>query len=102
MLTIDQAFQDFITHLSSEWTKAAEGKPWISQHERVACYSEGQKYWRVVRGNSAWCFVCRETGDILKADGWKKPAKGARGSVLKPEGWPSGEACAITGWLYRY
>ena len=32
-------------------------------------------------GRSVFCFVQRATGSVLKADGWKKPAKGIRGSI---------------------
>lgn len=46
----------------------------------------GTRYVRVVRvdsgcARSAYCFVDRTTGDILKPHGWKGPAKGARGSI---------------------
>lgn len=48
----------------------------------------GPKYIRIVlteRGtNSVYCFIDRSNGDILKSDGWKKPAKGARGSIYNP------------------
>lgn len=30
---------------------------------------------------SCWCFVDLETGDVLKSDGWKRPAKHARGNI---------------------
>ena len=47
----------------------------------------GQKYVRIVsktpglEGGSAWCFIDKATGDILKSDSWKRPAKGARGNI---------------------
>lgn len=44
----------------------------------------GQKFARIVRDDSqrcVYCFVDLSNGDILKADGWKKPAKGKRGSI---------------------
>ncbi len=53
----------------------------------------GRKYVKVVTqqrnsdgsaqqyGRSVYCFIERETGDILKAAGWKAPAKGKRGSI---------------------
>jgi hypothetical protein len=44
-----------------------------------------KKYIRIVQDNgtqrSVYCFVDKATGDILKADGWKRPAKHARGSI---------------------
>lgn len=56
----------------------------------------GKKYVRVVRsdkhlstgkvtGRCVYCFVNQENGDILKAAGWKAPAKHARGSVHNAE-----------------
>lgn len=51
------------------------------------------KYLRVVRrdrdpsgqviehSGSVHSFINRETGDVLKADGWKTPAKGVRGNI---------------------
>lgn len=51
----------------------------------------GLKYVRVVKkdkkndgsygAGSAWCFVEVATGDVLKCDGWKRPAKHARGNI---------------------
>ena len=53
----------------------------------------GPKYVRIVRqeqhresavvtGRSVYCFINRETGDVLKAAGWKGPAKGVRGNLI--------------------
>lgn len=36
---------------------------------------------------SAWCFVDKETGDILKAASWAAPAKHARGNIGDPGSW---------------
>lgn len=50
----------------------------------------GQKYLRIVSDNgtqrSVYCFVDKASGDILKADGWKRPAKHARGSIYDNAG----------------
>lgn len=59
-------------------------------------FSRGQKYTRIVKNDryyndkgemevcennpSVHCFIDNE-GNILKADGWKRPAKGIRGHV---------------------
>jgi hypothetical protein len=49
---------------------------------------EGLKYvrvWSVSHGSrSAYCFVDKTTGEVFKPDGWKKPAKHARGTVFAP------------------
>lgn len=60
----------------------------------------GVKFVRVVAtdgpSRSALAFVERATGDIFKPDGWKKPAKGARGNIYRqPEG------ISTMGQLYR-
>jgi hypothetical protein len=45
----------------------------------------GKKYTRIVvrtwGSGSAFCFIDNATGDILKSDGWKRPAKGVRGNI---------------------
>jgi hypothetical protein len=38
--------------------------------------------WRVVRDRSAFCFIDKATGDVLKAASWSAPAKHARGNVF--------------------
>jgi len=47
----------------------------------------GRKYAKIVtvgsdgESRSVFCFVNKENGDVLKAAGWKAPAKGARGNI---------------------
>lgn len=41
----------------------------------------GKKYLRINGGRSVYCFIEIATGNVLKAEGWKKPAKGIRGSI---------------------
>lgn len=36
-------------------------------------------------GGSAHCFIDAATGNILKADGWKKPAPQIRGNIFKDD-----------------
>lgn len=46
---------------------------------------KGKKFARIVEDNgcqrSAFCFVDLATGDILKTDGWKRPAPKPRGHI---------------------
>ena len=42
----------------------------------------GNRYVRVVRGTGVHCFVDKTNGDVLKAAGWKAPAKHARGNIF--------------------
>lgn len=37
-------------------------------------------------GRSAYCFVDKETGNILKAASWGAPAKGIRGNIYQDHG----------------
>jgi hypothetical protein len=45
----------------------------------------GKKFLRIVKtdgsSRSAYAFIDVATGDVLKPDGWKRPAKGARGNI---------------------
>lgn len=41
----------------------------------------GRKYARLFHDTSIYCFVDMTTGDILKAETWKKPAKHPRGNI---------------------
>ena len=51
--------------------------------------TQGPRYIRIVADHasqrSAWGFICRETGAVLKADGWARPARGARGNIFNPD-----------------
>ena len=46
----------------------------------------GKRYIRIVKSDaaqrSAWGFIDTTNGDVLKAAGWKTPAKHARGNVF--------------------
>jgi hypothetical protein len=47
---------------------------------------EGKRYVRVMskskNSNSAWAFVDKTNGDVLKPASWKAPAKHARGNIF--------------------
>jgi hypothetical protein len=51
----------------------------------------GSKYVRIVLrdvvSRSAWAFVDRTNGNVLKAASWKAPAKHARANVFDPTSW---------------
>lgn len=62
----------------------------------VITLEAGPKYVRVVRqekqlgsgditSRSVYCFIQKDNGDILKAAGWKAPAKTARGNIFNTE-----------------
>lgn len=65
--------EDYAHFAKSGWgtTLVAErGKRFI----RIVAEGNGQR--------SAWAFVDTTNGDVLKAAGWKAPAKGARGNIF--------------------
>lgn len=56
-------------------------------HYELSIDPKGKKYVRIVISNSGgengsvFCFIEKSSGNILKAAGWKTPAKGARGNI---------------------
>jgi len=64
----------------------------------------GRKYIRLATkssgSGSVYCFVNASTGAILKAAGWKTPAKGERGNVFDTATY-KGKGLHSSGWLYR-
>lgn len=48
----------------------------------VITYTEGKRYVKLARDGSVHCFVDMTNGDVLKAAGWNKPAKHARGNIF--------------------
>jgi len=56
----------------------------------LECSPGGVKFVRIVQretngGGSAYCFVEVATGNVLKAAGFKAPAKGVRGSIYSKD-----------------
>lgn len=53
---------------------------------KVSVDPGGKKYLRIVKtdgaSRSAHSFIDLANGDVLKPDGWKRPAKGARGNIF--------------------
>lgn len=66
-------------------------KAWLDAANQIVAehgsldYDIGKRYIRIVYygsgGRSAWAFVDKTNGDVLKPDGWKRPAKHARGNI---------------------
>lgn len=77
---------------------ASTGKPYYEYPTVEA----GSKFLRIVRtsagSRSVACFVEKSTGNILKAAGWKAPAKGARANIYQPESFAKCDAHG--SWLY--
>ncbi len=53
---------------------------------------DGKRYVRIWKSDgpssrSAWGFIDKTNGNILKADGWKRPAPQKRGNIFERENW---------------
>ena len=80
---------------AAAWLVAAQAavdttynQPGKTFNRRVLSFEPGRRYWRVVATTdgqrSAFAFLDTTNGDVLKPDGWKRPAKHARGNVFDP------------------
>lgn len=82
----DIAFGAFMVLLQAKMLKHHEAAGFKTPCETFQ-HTTGPKYIRVTRHHStdhgsAYCFVNRENGDILKPAGFKTPAKHARGNIF--------------------
>ena len=63
----------------------------------------GKKYIRIVqfspRSGSAFCFLDAD-GNVLKPDGWKRPAKGTRGNIFNDPNYSIGKCLTRYGAAY--
>ena len=89
---IDAAIKKYVETVEANLLERHR-REYPKQSEPVLEIMWGQRYARIVKtdknkvSRSAFGFVDRTNGDILKAASWKAPAPHARGSVLKPETW---------------
>ena len=78
------AFQTRLQAKLTEWHVLAQN---VGSAPEVSI-EPGTKYARIVVSSagpqrSAYGFIDLTTGDLLKADGWKKPAKHVRGNIYR-------------------
>jgi len=81
----EKALAVWLTKAQAIVDKGHERYP--NQTRPVLSLEPGRRYVKVVRkeggpGGSVHCFIDTTNGDVLKAAGWKKPAKGARGNIF--------------------
>lgn len=109
-----QELAAFVAFLSARlYTVSSSEYPACEVNWKEAVAEAGPKYARIVsrcplkdeRGRnyhqSAYCFIDLSNGDILKADGWKKPAKHPRGNIRvgsSPNWWNN--AVTLNGAAY--
>jgi hypothetical protein len=100
MTNFETALTTFVTGCQN--ISDTHAKKWFpTAHENmpttITIGDGGQKFKRIIRGDagqrSVHCFIAIEdgfnkkmgnwkAGDVLKADGWKAPARGARGNIF--------------------
>lgn len=116
-ITFDQAVQSFLDENQKLIDQHYVDMGYTTQGRAIGIPPGGRRYLRVVswdtdgaglvkvsldkdgneiRHRSVHCFIDKTTGDILKADGWKKPARWARGNIFVS----STEGMSSTGARY--
>lgn len=115
-MDFDSALNNFLTAINDGQKRQAQtygNLKWSDDPSDPNAYfvpvsvENGKRYVRVVvsRGGgvsrSVYCFVDKTDGSILKAAGWKAPAKGKRGSIFDPATYKGATVGSSTGWLYR-
>ena len=96
MIDIDH-FMEELRRVQAERYKAMN---FTLAPEIYSLSTKGSKYFKVIRGTSAYCFIEKETGDIFKAASWRAPAKGARANVHDYDTWMN-KTDPYGGWLYK-
>ncbi len=76
----------FATHLKSLKPDVVEAPVLVNtRYARIIKLGGDHEPYLGGRSKSVWGFVDLSNGDILKAAGWKGPAKHARGNILKED-----------------
>jgi len=89
---LNDTLKDFVAYVQDMSDKYME-KQFPSLEKYKFSIDVGGRYMRIVKNDGAqrsvYCFVDKTNGDILKAAGWKAPAKGARGNIYNKNTWSS-------------
>ena len=88
----DKGMKNLIKYIEKLWLDSAKRMGYNTDNKPEYSYTMGKKYARLVvepypGQKSVWCFVNVENGDVLKAAGWKGPAKGVRGNIYDKKSW---------------
>ena len=74
---IDDDFKRNYPNLTSNLLTTKSGKKYVKVISQVRTHNGS-----IGSGTSAWAFIDKTTGDILKPANWKAPAKHARGNIF--------------------
>ena len=86
MNDFDKKFDEFLEGCQKIVDEGMRNYSW----EKKLTTKKGSKYIKIIaedvgegiKSRTVWGFVDRSNGDILKAAGWKRPAKGNRGNIF--------------------
>ena len=95
-LSFDEAVDSLLDNIQKDYDKWNSGARHIQRNKKMdLTLKPGRKFIKVVNGTSVWGFVAKVDGvhkglpmlkgDILKAAGWRAPAKHSRGSIFDSE-----------------
>ena len=89
--SFDDALNNLLENIQADYDNWCDGTKYGSMRDAKLSTKVGRKFIKIVRDNSVWGFVSRvdgthkglplKVGDVLKAAGWRAPAKWQRGSI---------------------
>jgi len=87
----DSALAEFVAFCQGVVTHDQQTNYPNIPYETKLSTTEGGRFVRIVASSpaqrSAWAFIDKANGDILKAAGWGVPAKHARGNIFDKNSW---------------
>ncbi len=90
MTDFDTALQTFVAGCQALCTENDGRYENVDFNTKLTIDPKGRRYVRIVKSddfgaNSVYCFVDKTNGNVLKAAGWKTPAKHARGNIYNDD-----------------
>lgn len=90
MTDFDTALDAFVAGCNAMATANDAKFENVKFNTRITVDPKGKRYKRIVRSDDhgsrcVHCFVDTTNGDVLKAAGWKAPAKHARGNIFNAD-----------------
>ena len=90
--SFDGAMTNLLENIQADYDNWRDGTKYGSMKKMNLSLKSGSKFIKVVNDNSVWGFVARvdgehkglplKVGDVLKAAGWRAPAKHTRGNIF--------------------
>ena len=90
--SFDEAVNNLLENIQADYDNWRDGTKYGSMKDAKLSTKVGSKFIKIVRDNSVWGFVSKvdgthkglplKKGDVLKAAGWRAPAKHTRGNIF--------------------